>query len=199
MVWGAIAGGIASLAGGALSASSARGQQQRQERYTERQMQNAHQWEVADLQAAGLNPALSGMSQSSAHAVGGASGGAGANFDIAGGINQLSSAKANESAAELSDATATKTKIEAGVIEPTAKKNIEKMDSEIEQNNKKIELMESQKDLNKAEKENKKEDTENKKWEHWKKKAVVNSAKNISKNHGGYEKPHYDNNIHLID
>lgn len=142
-------GAVAGLAGGALSASSARGVQQRQERYTEKQMQNAHQWESEDMEKAGLNRALSGMN--SAHAVGGA-GGNGGNFDIAGSINQIANAKTLESQENLNDATATKTKVEAGVIEPTAKKNIEKMDSEIEQNSKKIELMESQKELNKAQK-----------------------------------------------
>lgn len=149
MSWiSAAIGGAAGILGGGLSSSSARGIQQRQERYTERQMQNAHQWEVEDLQKAGLNPVLSA---NGAHAVGGA-GGTGGNFDIASGINAISSAKTNESVQDLNNATATKTKIEAGVIEPTAKKNIEKMDSEIEQNSKKIELMESQKDLNKAQK-----------------------------------------------
>lgn len=143
-------GAVAGLAGGALSASSARGIQQRQERYTERQMKNMHQWESEDLEKAGLNRALSGIN-SNAHAVGGA-GGTGGQFDIAGSINQIANAKTLESQENLNDATATKTKVEAGVIEPTAKKNIEKMDSEIEQNNKKIELMESQKELNKAQK-----------------------------------------------
>ena len=69
-MWDSIIGAAAGLAGGAMSASSARSMQMRQERYTERQMQNAHQWEVQDLENAGLNPVLSA---NSAHAVGGAS------------------------------------------------------------------------------------------------------------------------------
>ncbi len=150
----AISGGlgiVSSLAGAAINRSSAKRVQERQEAYTERQMQNAHQWEVEDLKKAGLNPVLSA---NSAHAIGGAgtTSESGSGVDFSSNMANISSAKNSDSAAKLNDATTTKTKIEAGVIEPTAKKNIEKMDSEIEQNEKKIELMESQKELNKAQK-----------------------------------------------
>ncbi|QXN75189.1 DNA pilot protein [Microvirus mar39] len=71
MAWGAIAGLAGGIIGNAMNNSSAKKTQERQERFTREQMQNAHQWEVEDLKKAGLNPVLSA---NSAHAIGGASG-----------------------------------------------------------------------------------------------------------------------------
>lgn len=141
MVFGSIMGAAAGLAAGAMSASSARSMQMRQERYTERQMKNAHQWEVQDLENAGLNPVLSA---NSAHAIGGASGQATDYASaIASGVNAINQSKqtdsniqlqsaqkeANESQSELNNATTTKTLKEAGMIEPEANARIKQMNS----------------------------------------------------------------------
>lgn len=58
----AIAGGAA-LAGTAWSALSGKSAQKRQIAWEKERAQNAHQWEVADLKAAGLNPILSAGGQ----------------------------------------------------------------------------------------------------------------------------------------
>lgn len=96
----------AGLIGGALSGQSARSAQMRQERYTERQMQNAHQWEVEDLKKAGLNPVLSAHSAS---AVGGA-GGQATDFAnaINGGITAGAQAQSADSQTQLNSAMAAK-------------------------------------------------------------------------------------------
>lgn len=99
MAWGSAIGAIASLGGGLLSSNSARKMQIKQEAYTERQMKNAHQWEVEDLQKAGLNPVLSA---NSAHAVGGASGQA-TQYDIAGGMQAGANAENAESGVKLNE------------------------------------------------------------------------------------------------
>jgi len=53
-----IAGG-AELLGGAMGISGSKDMAKNQRRFITKQMQNAHQWEVQDLRAAGLNPILS--------------------------------------------------------------------------------------------------------------------------------------------
>lgn len=57
--WGAVIGGGIGLAGGLLSNASSARQAQRQMDFQERMSSTAHQREVADLRAAGLNPLLS--------------------------------------------------------------------------------------------------------------------------------------------
>lgn len=63
LVGGAIIGGIGSLAGGIISGSSsakaADRAMKRQINWERERAQHAHQWEVQDLKAAGLNPILS--------------------------------------------------------------------------------------------------------------------------------------------
>lgn len=56
---GGLIGGVMGLIGGRLSDNSAKDEAGRGRGFTREQMQNRHQWEVADLRAAGLNPILS--------------------------------------------------------------------------------------------------------------------------------------------
>jgi len=70
MPW--IAAGAA-IGGAALGASSAGGQQKKSVRFQREMAKNAHQYEVADLREAGLNPILSGTGGPGARASGGAS------------------------------------------------------------------------------------------------------------------------------
>lgn len=102
-----LAGAAGGIVGALQSQSAARGMQQRQERYTERQMQNAHQWEVEDLKRAGLNPILSAHSAS---AVGGAGGsiGEGLGSAITSGIQAGSQAQLADSQSSLNTAAASK-------------------------------------------------------------------------------------------
>lgn len=170
MGWGSLGNIVGSVVGGyadyQMNRSSAKRVQERAEKYTERQMQNAHQWEVADLEAAGLNPVLSA---NSAHAVGGASGSEApsnsmSNLEKMASAKQLesqtkltkSTEKVNDSTVKLNQANAVKAEEKAGVIAPTAKANIRKINSEIGKMDAEIALMDKQGQLIEAEKNLKK-------------------------------------------
>lgn len=59
MTQSALITGAAGVLGGIQSISGSKDMAKNQRRFITKQMQNAHQWEVADLRAAGLNPILS--------------------------------------------------------------------------------------------------------------------------------------------
>lgn len=54
-----IAGGLLGIGGDAISNSAARDESSASRSFTEKQLKNRHQWEVADLKKAKLNPILS--------------------------------------------------------------------------------------------------------------------------------------------
>lgn len=56
---GAAIGAVAGLAGSKIAANASEKNASRANAFTEDQLKNRHQWEVADLRAAGLNPVLS--------------------------------------------------------------------------------------------------------------------------------------------
>lgn len=119
---------------------------------TREQMQNAHQWEVNDLKKAGLNPVLSANGSTSG-AIAGSTGqtmNSSGSMNLTDVVNTASQIGKTLTDMDLNKAATLETKERTGTITPTAKKNIEKMDSQIEQNKKAVELMETQKVLNKA-------------------------------------------------
>lgn len=145
---GAIGG---SVLGGLIDQSNSRASAKQQYRYNRNLQEdnqafqiemakNAHQYEIEDLKAAGLNPILSATG-SSAGAIAGSSAPQGTspgnNYDnFAKAIQnallakQTNSTKAlNDSQIDLNNATATKTLEESDVIKPTAKAKIENLAS----------------------------------------------------------------------
>lgn len=115
---GAVAGGLMGLAGDSMNNSAA---SDRQEAATKAQiewnreaMQNKHQWEIADLKKAGLNPMLSAMN--------GSTGTLGASAAVA----SPGSSSVGSSASSMSSAFAQNM---------LAKKSMATLDSEIEKNN----------------------------------------------------------------
>lgn len=58
---GSVIGAVAGLASAKMANNAAKDAAQDANEFTERQLKNRHQWQVADLRAAGLNPILSAM------------------------------------------------------------------------------------------------------------------------------------------
>lgn len=122
--------------------------------------QNAHQWEVQDLEAAGLNPILS--AGAGAAASGGGIGSGASNqsnigiTDIANSaitaMQTLSNVDLQKAQENQANSQANKNDIEAGMVNPRAKAEIENMTSQSAKNKAEIGLIESQKALNSAKK-----------------------------------------------
>lgn len=141
-----VGGVVNDVLGGSSSAKQAQRyqlqQMAQQNMYNEKYAQNAHQWEVQDLQNAGLNPVLSaggssagaiaGSSVSGGGAVGSANGNVG---DLMGAIGTLSQMKLN--AANSSKATADAAQTIEGLeyVKPEKRAQLENMISNTMLNN----------------------------------------------------------------
>ena len=116
----AVVGGIIGVAGdlfGASMTNSAtadmnRSIQERNIAWEKEQLQNKHQWEVADLKAAGLNPILSAQSGSSAVSAGTPSG-QGAAVNISKSLEAIANSALAKKEMELKDYTAQSDRIRA--------------------------------------------------------------------------------------
>lgn len=116
----AIVGGLIGVAGdlfGASMTNSAtsdmnREMQERNIAWEKEQLQNKHQWEVADLKAAGLNPILSANTSSSAVSAGTPSG-QGAQVNISKSLEAIANSALAKKEMELKDYTAQSDRIRA--------------------------------------------------------------------------------------
>lgn len=178
-MWGAIASAAGSLLGGYMDRQEARHSAKQQyvynswlqgqnEAFQKEMAQNAHQYEIQDLEKAGLNPILSAQGSSAGSIAGssapqGTSAGNTGNYfgdkmeQIARIAQTKSGEELNESQAKLADSTANKTDIEAGLLPKKTQaeiKNLDKssakMEAEARKNKAEISLIDTQKDLNTA-------------------------------------------------
>lgn len=96
---GDILGVAGSIASGLFNKSSASSAQQAAQAYNTEVLQNRHQWEVADLRAAGLNPILSATNSSGGAGIG--VGSAGSMPDIGQSINSGKSLRIQEKGLDI--------------------------------------------------------------------------------------------------
>lgn len=141
-----IGGTINDVLGGTSSAKQAQKYQLQQmavqNQYNEKYAKNAHQWEVEDLQKAGLNPALSaggnsaGAIAGSSVSSGGATGSANGNIgDLMGAVNAISEMKLNNANSSKAAADAAQTIEGLEYVKPEKRAQIENMISNTMLNN----------------------------------------------------------------
>lgn len=132
--WGSVISGALG-AGGAIfgssqSANSANKLTQQQIAWERERAQNAHQWEVKDLQKAGINPILSaGGSGATTSGISGAmpdTSGYGKAIDA---INSATTLKRTNAEIKNLDATTNKTNVESGLLTPKAEAEIREKNS----------------------------------------------------------------------
>lgn len=160
---GLVAGGIgatAGLAGNFVQASSSKKLMAKQFYYNKKMMQNAHQWTVQDLKAAGLNPVLS--------ATQGANAGSGVGLpqapdyasNMTDAVNSAmqtymdnkrinNETQVSESTSDLNEANANKARKEAGVIDAKTNQEIKESESRIVKNKAQTNEIKSTIELNK--------------------------------------------------
>lgn len=141
-----VGGLVNDVLGGTSSAKQAQKYQMQQMAmqnfYNEKYAKNAHQWEVQDLQNAGLNPALSaggssagaiaGSSVSGGGAIGSANGNIG---DLMGAIGTLSQMKLNNASSAKASADAAQTIEGLEYVKPEKRAQLENMISNTMLNN----------------------------------------------------------------
>jgi len=121
-IFGSLVSAGASLLGGVMANDARRSNANADRDFQRENAQSAHQWQVADMRAAGLNPILSATGGSGARASGGSM--AGAEDPITPAVNSALAARRQSTELDVMKAT-----------EANTEKDTEKKDSEIKLNN----------------------------------------------------------------